>query len=184
MIIGADAATDSDILNASSRLYAGYDLRRVYYSAYSPIPDASSDLPPQKPPLMREHRLYQADWLMRFYGFEHGEIFEGDAVGMLDLAIDPKLAWARRRRDIFPIDVNRAPRELLLRIPGLGVKSVDRLIAARRHARLRLADIGKLTRSLKTLRAFVEAVDWSPVGLTDDAQIGAQPPPRQMDLFV
>src|SRR3546814_5159137 len=113
MIVGADAARDDDILKTATNLYSGYQLRRVYYSAYSPIPDASSDLPPVRPPLMREHRLYQADWLLRFYGFERAEIMEGARGGMLDLAIDPKLAWALQRREAFPVDINRAPRELL-----------------------------------------------------------------------
>ncbi len=185
MIVGADASSDSDILKSSSTLYAGYGLRRVYYSAYSPIPDASSDLPPLKPPLMREHRLYQADWLMRFYGFEQAEILDTAGTGMLDLAIDPKLAWALRCRDLFPLDVNTAPREMLLRVPGLGVKSVERLIQARRHTRLRLDDIAKLARSVRTLRAFVQTADWTPGGLTDAADLGARlaPPPRQLDLF-
>ncbi len=126
MIVGADGARDDDILHAATNLYSGYRLRRVYYSAYSPIPDASSDLPPVRPPLMREHRLYQADWLLRFYGFERAEIMAGGRGGMLDLAIDPKLAWALQRRESFPVDINRAPRELLLRVPGLGTRAVDR----------------------------------------------------------
>jgi predicted DNA-binding helix-hairpin-helix protein len=114
--VGADRATDADILESSRTLYAGYGLRRVYYSAFSPIPDASRDLPPQAPPLMREHRLYQADWLMRFYGYEAGEIAAASRHGMLDLEIDPKLAWALANRQQFPVDLNRAPRSLLLRV--------------------------------------------------------------------
>ena len=125
MIIGADQTSDDGILHTSARLYGSYHLRRVYYSAFSPIPDSSSSLPLQKPPLMREHRLYQADWLMRFYGFAQGEILDGKADGMLDLDIDPKLAWALRNRGVFPVDVNRADREALLRVPGLGTKAVD-----------------------------------------------------------
>jgi putative DNA modification/repair radical SAM protein len=185
LIVGADTASDSEIIASSSRLYAGYGLRRVYYSAYSPIPDASADLPPVKPPLMREHRLYQADWLLRFYGFEQPEIFAASDSGMLDLDIDPKLAWALRSREIFPVDVNTAPREALLRIPGMGVKSVDRILAARRHARLRLDDIAKLTRSVKVVRAFVQAADWTPGATLDSDSLRERlaPPPRQMDLF-
>lgn len=95
MIVGADASRDDDILATATNLYSGYRLRRVYYSAYSPIPDASSDLPPVRPPLMREHRLYQADWLLRFYGFQRAEIMEGAQAGMLDLAIDPKLGGGK-----------------------------------------------------------------------------------------
>ena len=110
MIIGADAANDQTILDTSANLYGSYRLKRVYYSAFSPIPDASRALPLAAPPLVREHRLYQADWLMRFYGFDAGEIVE-ERAGMLPLDIDPKLAWALRHRDRFPLDVNtRQPR--------------------------------------------------------------------------
>ncbi|MEH3108317.1 MAG: putative DNA modification/repair radical SAM protein, partial [Sphingomonas fennica] len=121
MIVGADSASDGEIVSAASNLYDRYALRRVYYSAFSPIPDASAVLPLKRPPLMREHRLYQSDWLMRFYGFKPGEVVAaaGDD-GMLPLDIDPKLAWALKFREQFPVDVNRAPRELLLRVPGLG----------------------------------------------------------------
>ena len=108
-------------------------IRDSYYSAYSPIPDASSDLPPVRPPLMREHRLYQADWLLRFYGFGRAEIMAGGRGGMLDLAIDPKLAWALQRRESFPVDINRAPRELLLRVPGLGTVSYTHLDVYKRQ---------------------------------------------------
>ena len=110
MIVGADASDDARILSVSSNLYGSYRLKRVYYSAFSPIPDASGSLPLQAPPLVREHRLYQADWLMRFYGFESDEIVQRDD-GMLDLDVDPKLGWALTHRERFPIDVNRAPRE-------------------------------------------------------------------------
>ena len=119
MIIGADAANDQTILSTSANLYGSYRLKRVYYSAFSPIPDASRALPLAAPPLVREHRLYQADWLMRFYGFDASEIVD-ESVGMLPLDIDPKLAWALRHRDRFPLDVNRASREDLLRVPGFG----------------------------------------------------------------
>ena len=115
------------ILTKSAALYASYGLRRVYYSAFSPIPDASRLLPLVTPPLMREHRLYQADWMLRFYGFQVEEIVGtaagnsmGDAGqgGMLDLALDPKMAWALAHRQAFPVDVNCADRETLLRVPG------------------------------------------------------------------
>ena len=102
MIVGADGAADAVILGTSATLYANYNLKRIYYSAFSPIPDASSALPAQAAPLAREHRLYQADWLFRFYGFEADEITSGLTDGMLDLDIDPKLAWALRNRDRFP----------------------------------------------------------------------------------
>ncbi len=167
MIIGADATSDAGILDTSARLYGSYHLRRVYYSAFSPIPDSSSALPLKKPPLMREHRLYQADWLMRFYGFDKSEILQGVGDGMLDLEIDPKLAWALRNRAVFPVDVNRADREMLLRVPGLGAKVVKRILETRRHRRLRLEDVGRLCQSIAKVRPFIVAQNWSPGGLTD-----------------
>ena len=142
MIVGADSASDQTILNTSANLYGSYRLKRVYYSAFSPIPDASRALPLRAPPLVREHRLYQADWLMRFYGFDVGEIVD-EAAGMLSLDIDPKLAWALRHRDRFPLDVSRASREDLLRVPGFGTKAVDRIIATRRLTSIRAADLAK-----------------------------------------
>lgn len=190
MIVGADDADDADILARSEQLYGGYGLKRVYYSAFSPIPDASAALPLQKPPMMREHRLYQADWLMRYYGFSRGEIVEAHPGGMLDLAIDPKLAWALANRGSFPVDVNAAEREMLLRIPGLGVKSVDRIVSTRRYKALRLEDLGRLCGSIKKLRPFVVCTDWTPGGLTDSAGLRgalvASAPrvePVQMSLF-
>jgi putative DNA modification/repair radical SAM protein len=143
MIVGADAASDQTILSTSANLYGSYRLKRVYYSAFSPIPDASRALPLAPPPLLREHRLYQADWLMRFYGFDAGEIVE-ETKGMLPLDIDPKLAWALRHRDRFPLDVATASREELLRVPGFGTKAVDRIIATRRVTSIRVADLARL----------------------------------------
>jgi predicted DNA-binding helix-hairpin-helix protein len=156
----------------------------VYYSAFSPIPEASPALPVKAPPLQREHRLYQADWLMRFYGFAAEEIVAGAKDGMLDLAIDPKLAWALRHRERFPIDVNRADRDLLLRVPGLGRRSVGRILAARRHRTLRLEDLGRLTASLKKLRPFVVAADHRPTRVLDRLDLRARlAPPEQLSLF-
>jgi putative DNA modification/repair radical SAM protein len=187
LIVGADGAPDTEILGRSAALYGGYGLRRVYYSAFSPIPDASLALPLSKPPLMREHRLYQADWLMRFYGFSAPEIGEGTADGMLDLAIDPKLAWALTRREQFPVDVNRADRERLLRVPGLGVKAVNRIVSVRRYRTLRLEDVARLTRSIDRVRPFITALDWTPGGLTDAADLRARLAPErlpeQLSLF-
>ncbi len=183
MIIGADGASDGEILARSNTLYGNYGLRRVYYSAFSPIPDVAKSLPAQRPPLMREHRLYQADWLMRFYGFETGEII---APGEdLDLTIDPKLAWALRHRADFPVDVNTAARETLLRVPGLGTRSVDRMIAARKLTRLTLADVKRLARNIEKLKPFVIADDWSPGALADRADLRERfaPPPQQLSLF-
>lgn len=187
LIVGADGAPDTEILGRSASLYGGYGLRRVYYSAFSPIPDASAALPLTRPPLLREHRLYQADWLMRFYGFSVPEIGEATTGGMLDLAVDPKLAWALNRRELFPVDVNRADREMLLRVPGLGVKSVDRIVSVRRYRTLRLEDVARLTRSVDKMRPFITALDWTPGGLTDAADLRARlapsRAPEQLSLF-
>jgi putative DNA modification/repair radical SAM protein len=185
MIVGADPTPDATILKTSARLYGSYRLRRVYYSAFSPIPDSSSALPSMKPPLMREHRLYQADWMMRFYGFEESEITAGRTDGMLDLSIDPKLAWALSRRDMFPVDVNRAPRELLLRVPGLGTKAVKRILASRVHRRLRIEDIGRVCRSISSIRPFIIAEGWSPGASIDAERLreSVAPGARQLELF-
>jgi putative DNA modification/repair radical SAM protein len=187
MIVGADAATDGDIVTRASSLYDRFDLRRVYYSAFSPIPDASAVLPLQRPPLMREHRLYQSDWLMRFYEFTPAEVVAAadDATGMLPLDIDPKLAWALKFRGSFPVDVNRAPREMLLRVPGLGTKAVASILTSRRWRRLHLADVARLTVSVAKVRPFIVAEDWRPVVLADRAEVmpRAKPKPKQMELF-
>jgi len=185
MIVGADRATDATILGRSAALYSGYGLKRVYYSAFSPIPDSSSKLPLAPPPLLREHRLYQADWLIRFYGFNVDEIVSGGQDGLLDLKLDPKLAWALGNRGEFPVDVNRAARETLLRVPGLGVTVVDRILSSRRHHRLTLKDLARLAGSIDKVRPFVEAADWSPGGLTDDNKLRGKltPAPQQLELF-
>jgi putative DNA modification/repair radical SAM protein len=162
MIVGADAASDAAILSTSANLYGAYQLRRVYYSAFSPIPDASSALPLRAPPLVREHRLYQADWLMRFYGFAHDEIAPANSDGMLSLDMDPKLAWAVSHPDRFPVDLNRAPRELVLRVPGLGVKAVDRLLLARRVRQLRADDLKRLHVPTGRVLPFVVLADHRP----------------------
>ncbi|MFC5422820.1 putative DNA modification/repair radical SAM protein [Bosea eneae] len=185
MIVGADDASDATILQRSAQLYGAYGLRRVYYSAFSPIPDSSKQLPLSEPPLMREHRLYQADWLTRFYGFEVDEIMDAAPGGMLDLSVDPKLAWALRHRGRFPVDVNRADRELMLRIPGLGTRSVDRILAMRRFRSLRLEDVGRLVRSLRVLRQFIVTSDWRPGAALDGERLKAQlaPKPQQLALL-
>jgi putative DNA modification/repair radical SAM protein len=184
MIVGADASSDRSILTASATLYGSYKLKRVYYSAFSPIPDASNSLPLSAPPLVREHRLYQADWLMRFYGFAHDEIV-GDDDGMLALDIDPKLGWALAHRDQFPVDVNRAPKEMLLRVPGLGVTSVKRLLQARRTRTLTVADLSRLKVPLKKLLPFVKAPGTGAGAGLDDAALAARlrPAPQQASLF-
>ncbi len=185
MIVGADASRDADVLTTSSTLYSSYRLKRVYYSAFSPIPDSSSALPLIKPPLMREHRLYQADWLLRFYGFNVNEITGVAPDGNLDLTIDPKLAWALANRHWFPVDINRAPREILLRIPGIGTKAVGRILTGRRHQTLRLDHLRRLSNGVQKALPFITTPDWQPGGLTDSANLRARfaPPPEQLSLL-
>ena len=122
---------------------------------------------------------------MRFYGFEKDEIFEARGDGMLDLDLDPKLAWALERREHFPVNVNRASREALLRVPGFGTKSVQRILAARRHTHLRLDHIARIVHSLKTCRDFIETVDWHPAGTLDLAHLRDRfvPAPQQLQLL-
>jgi len=183
MIVGADSANDRDIIGKASALYRRFELRRVYYSAFSPIPDASAVLPLKRPPLLREHRIYQADWLMRFYGFAPAEVQSAaDEQGMLALDIDPKLAWALKHRETFPVDVNRAPKEMMLRVPGLGTKAVDRLLTSRRWRKLRLDDVARLTLSIAKVRPFIVAADWRPTLLTDRADLRSLVAPKQQQL--
>ena len=167
LIVGATDTGDDRILATASYLYRKYALRRVYYSAYSPIPHADARLPPQAPSLWREHRLYQADWLVRHYGFTAGELVD-EQNRNLDLTIDPKLAWALGHREFFPLDVNLAPREALLRIPGVGVRSVERIIKARTQRRLALADLRRLGVVLRRAGPFVLALDHNPAALRID----------------
>ncbi|WP_048851180.1 putative DNA modification/repair radical SAM protein [Tanticharoenia sakaeratensis] len=185
MIVGADAASDRDVLTSATRLYNGYRLRRVYYSAFSPIPDASALLPVRPPPLVREHRLYQADWMVRFYGFAADEITAAIPDGMLSLDLDPKLAWALANRALFPLDLNTASREMLLRVPGLGPKAVQALLAARQHRTIRVEDLTRLNVSVRKVRPFVSARGWSPTKLADRHDLGTlfAPKPQQMSLL-
>jgi putative DNA modification/repair radical SAM protein len=185
MIVGADSANDSDIVVRASQLYDRFALRRVYYSAFSPIPDASAVLPLQRPPLMREHRLYQSDWLMRFYGFKPKEVVAATEDGMLPLDIDPKMAWALKFRQSFPVDVNRASKDQLLRVPGLGTRAVKRILQTRRWRMLRLDDVARLTVSIAKVRPFIVTTDWRPTLLTDrdDLRSLVRPKHRQLDLF-
>jgi len=183
MIVGADATDDRAILATSARLYGAYRLRRVYFSAFSPIPDAARGLPLKAPPLQREHRLYQADWLMRLYGYAHDEIVPDG--GLLALDVDPKLAWALAHRERFPVDLNRAPRELLLRVPGLGVRTVDRLLAARCVRRVRAEDLRRLRLPLAKLLPFVVVDGHRPTRALDATDLATRlrPAPAQAPLF-
>ncbi len=161
MIVGATATADRAILETSTALYSKQRLRRVYYSAFSPIPHADARLPGEAPPLVREHRLYQADWLMRFYNFKASELTTADSPN-LDALIDPKLAWALCNLHLFPLDVNRATKDELLRVPGLGVRNVSRLLQIRRHHTLREIDLRRLRVAWSKARWFVIATDYRP----------------------
>lgn len=185
VIVGADGSTDADFLARSDELYTGYKMRRVYYSAFSPIPEPSAILPLKAPPLVREHRLYQADWLMRFYGFKTSEILSPETPN-LDLDLDPKLSWALRNRQDFPVNVQTASREILLRVPGLGVRNVERLINIRRFTQIRLADLLQLRVSLAKVQPFLITADHNPSALLlDSERLRARflPKPAQLELF-
>jgi putative DNA modification/repair radical SAM protein len=187
MIVGATPSSDATIIATASDLYRTHRLRRVYYSAFSPIPHADGRLPGQSPPLVREHRLYQADWLMRFYGFRGDELTSPEAPN-LDLNIDPKLAWALRHREFFPVDLNRASKAALLRVPGLGARNVKRILSIRRFHRIRLEDLVKLRISLTKCRPFVVVADHNPDALRVDCddlshRVARPPRERQLELF-
>ena len=154
LIVGASAENDLQIINLSDSLYKGYGLKRVYYSGYIPITDDARLPQITQPPLIREHRLYQSDWLMRFYGFQADEILD-PAHPFLDLEVDPKLAWALRNRHAFPVDVNVADYEMILRIPGVGSRSAKRIVAARRFGPLSLDHLHKFGVVLKRAKFFL-----------------------------
>jgi predicted DNA-binding helix-hairpin-helix protein len=180
-VVGATASTDAEILAKTSALYQVYGLKRVYYSAYNPVPHADPALPAAAPPLTREHRLYQADWLMRFYGFEAAELTTADAPDLSE-ARDPKLAWALRHREFFPVDINRAGRSALLRVPGLGVRNVQRIVSIRRYHPLTLADLAKLRVPLRRAAHFLLTADSSP-RLLDSPGLPQVLTGRQLSLF-
>ncbi|MEM7812706.1 MAG: putative DNA modification/repair radical SAM protein [Planctomycetota bacterium] len=185
VIVGATPTPDLDILKTSSSLYGEHRLRRVYYSAYSPIPHADARLPGQRPPLVREHRLYQADWLLRFYGFGVDELV-GEKDRNLSLEHDPKLAWALAHRGLFPLDVNKEAKELLLRVPGLGVRNVGRILSIRRHKTLRVVDLKRLRVPWKKAKPFLMTADHTPSPRRlEDLYLGdkLKPKKRQLSLF-
>jgi putative DNA modification/repair radical SAM protein len=184
MIVGATASTDRDIIERTSHLYSAHKLRRVYFTAFSPFPKADARLPLNKPDILREHRLYQADWLLRRYEFTADEITEG-GIDYLDTERDPKLAWALRHREFFPVDVNQAPREALLRVPGIGHRNVQRILKIRRYHRLSLDDLAKLRVVKKRAEPFVITADHNPaVRLLEVPQLAADlVVSAQMNLF-
>jgi len=155
LIIGATNDSDHTILKLSSALYTRRDLKRVYYSGYIPVNTYDNRLPAlSAPPLRREHRLYQADWLLRFYGFRSNEIVI-DENPNLDLELDPKVTWALRNPHLFPVDINTADPMMLLRIPGIGTKSVQLILAARRHTRLNSSHLRKMGVVMKRAQFFI-----------------------------
>jgi len=165
MIIGATPETDYQIINLTAALYKKYELKRVFYSAYMPVL-AGSNLPAldSKPQLLREHRLYQADWLLRFYEFDAQELLDEDKPNF-NLLIDPKCNWALNNYGMFPVEINTAPYEILLRVPGLGVKSAQKLIRARRFGALDFYDLKKLGVVLKRAQYFITCKGKSMAGI-------------------
>jgi putative DNA modification/repair radical SAM protein len=184
MIVGADDADDRTILQTAQTLYGSYKLKRVYYSAFSPIPDSPSSVPLQAPPLLREHRLYQADFLLRGYGFRAEELFQ--SAGDLPLDIDPKLAWALAHRESFPVDINRAPERLIARVPGIGMRSAKRLVELRRLRAVCYQDLIRLRCPMDTVRPFIVVRDYRP-GLaeppSEQLRRALSPRPRQLALL-
>lgn len=154
LIVGASPENDRHILKLASSLYQTQKLKRVYYSGYVPIATDNRVPDVAAPPLVRENRIYQADWLLRFYGFSVDEILDENSPD-LDLEIDPKLGYALRHPDKFPVDINRADYELVLRVPGIGVKSAKKIISSRRHQRLHIDHLQKIGVVLKRARHFI-----------------------------
>lgn len=155
MIIGASGESDLQILSLSSGFYRNQKLKRVYFSGYVPI-NADKRLPviTTKPPLLREHRLYQADWLMRFYNFRHDEILD-ESNPFLDAELDPKAMWALRHLECFPVDLQTADYEMILRVPGIGVKSAKLIVSGRRFGKIRLETLKKMGVALKRAKYFI-----------------------------
>lgn len=183
MIIGATPTNDKSILHTSSSLYKNHNLRRVYYSAFSPIPDAHSGLPSKNPPLMREHRLYQADWMLRFYGYKVDEIVS-DKNPDLRLDIDPKTTWALYNRDFFPVNINKASKEAILRVPGIGPGNVRKILSIRRYRMLKLEDLKKMRCALNRARPFIITSDYHPGNILDreDLLPFMKKPTQQLEL--
>lgn len=183
MVIGATPATDRQILSTATHLYNSYKLRRVYYTGFSPYPLADTRLPLKPAPLIREHRLYQSDWLVRFYGFQASELTT-DENPDLSLTEDPKSTWARTHPEFFPVDINAAPRESILRIPGIGHKNVDRILSIRKYHLLSLDDLRKLNVRVKSSLPYLITTDHSPsVPVLSTSKTPPLNPEIQLDLF-
>jgi putative DNA modification/repair radical SAM protein len=184
MIVGADASDDQQILSTAETLYGSYKLKRVYYSAFSPIPQSPKSVPLAPPPMLREHRLYQADFLLRGYGFQVSELLP--ASGNLALDIDPKLAWALANREHFPMDLNRADVSMIARVPGIGVRNAKRIVELRALRQVRYADLSRLRCSMKKIAPFIVTADYSPVRDTVSSELlrrSMAEVPQQMDLW-
>ena len=181
MVVGATQSTDAQILQKASGLYKGFGLRRVYYSGFSPIPHGDGRLPLDRVPLIREHRLYQADWLIRFYGFEHAELTS--ETPNLPLDKDPKLHWALLHREFFPVDVNKGSKSSLLRVPGFGVRNVSRMLKIRRHHALTLADLTRLRIPLAKAKYFIVTADENVATRKIDSLHLPAAVPTQLSLF-
>jgi len=195
MIIGATPETDYQIINLSAALYKKYELKRVFYSAYMPVL-ADRNLPAvdSKPQLLREHRLYQADWLLRFYEFEATELLD-EKNPNFNLLIDPKCNWALNHYDFFPVEINTAPYESLLRVPGLGVISAKKILKARKTGKLDFPDLKKMGIVLKRAQFFITCRGKSVLGIRYDPETVlrgllsehswelAGPPMEQLSLF-
>jgi putative DNA modification/repair radical SAM protein len=186
MIVGADLTDDSTILHSAESLYGTFGLKRVYYSAFSPIPNSPKSVPLAAPPLLREHRLYQADFLLRSYGYRADELLAGP--GDLALDIDPKLAWALENRSVFPLDLNRAEPALIARIPGIGIRTTQRLVELRRQRRIRYEDLTRLRCVLAKAKPFFITSDYHPQQaevstLLLREQMRDRPQPQQLGLW-
>jgi putative DNA modification/repair radical SAM protein len=182
MIVGATPSADAEILKTSEKLYQKYSLRRVYYSAYSPIPNADALLPVENPSLIRENRLYQADWLLRFYGFKSHELVNAENPN-LSLDIDPKTSWALVHREAFPVDINTAAKANLLRIPGVGVKNVERILQLRKFHKITLFDLQKMHIAISRAKYFVITADHNPnIWLLDSDSLKSRLKPKEVQL--
>ncbi len=194
MIVGASPESDLQILRLSEGLYRKMHLKRVYYSAFVPVNDDNRLPVIASPPLLREHRLYQADWLLRFYGFSAAEILSDDAPN-LDETFDPKTSWALRHPEFFPVEINRADYGTLLRVPGIGVTSARRIVAARRFSVITPEGLKKIGVVMKRAKYFItcsgrpfEKIDRQPAMLKSTLLLGdggdtaVNPPPKQLVL--
>ncbi|MEM9857585.1 MAG: putative DNA modification/repair radical SAM protein [Bacteroidota bacterium] len=187
VVIGATPETDYHILNLSASLYSEQHLKRVYYSGYIPVSEDERLPALKQAPLVRENRLYQADWLFRFYGFSMRELIDKDQP-QLDLAIDPKLGYALRNLDLFPVDINTASYELILRVPGIGLKTAGMIVRSRKYGKVRYNDVKKMGAAMNRAKHFIQ-INGLPLPMMADSpevirhQILYQDKKAQLRLF-